>query len=76
MHNHIPHQALACNKLESATETLWQNFCRLRLQSSARRAVDDPVVAQAHADWAASYLEECETPRAGNAIALNGSRAI
>jgi hypothetical protein len=43
---------------ETVTETLWQNFCQLRLQSRANRAVDDPIVARAHADWLASYLAD------------------
>jgi hypothetical protein len=43
---------------ETATETLWQNFCRLRLQSCVYRAVDDPIVARAHANWLASYLAD------------------
>jgi hypothetical protein len=58
------------DKQESPTETLWENFCRLRRQSTAYRAVDDPVVAKAHADWQASYLDEYETPKAGNVIAF------
>ncbi len=43
---------------ETATETLWLTFCRLRLQSCAYRAVDDPIVARAYADWLASYLAD------------------
>jgi hypothetical protein len=35
---------------------LWDDFCRLRLQSRAYRAVDDPIVALAYGDWLASYL--------------------
>jgi hypothetical protein len=67
MQNHLPHRAPARNKKKPA-EVLWENFCRLRLQSSAYRANDDPVVAQAHADWLASYLEDSETPKAGNVV--------
>jgi hypothetical protein len=50
------------------TETLWNTFCRLRLQSRAYRAVDDPIVARAHADWLASYLADNETPQASNVL--------
>jgi hypothetical protein len=50
------------------TETLWNNFCRLRLQSRAYRAVDDPVVARAYNDWLASYLAESAAPKASNVI--------
>jgi hypothetical protein len=52
----------------TSTETLWDNFCRLRLQSRAYRAVDDPIVARAHADWLASYLADNETPQASNVL--------
>ena len=58
----------------TATEILWTTFCRLRLQSRVYRAVDDPIVARAHADWLASYLTETETPRAANVIPLRGYR--
>ena len=51
-----------------ATEILWNNFCRLRLQSRAYRAVDDPIVARAHADWLASYLADSEPPQASNVL--------
>jgi hypothetical protein len=68
MQNHLHHRAPARNKSGSATDILWDNFCRLRLQSSACRAVDDPVVAQAHADWLASYLEDYETQKTGNVV--------
>ena len=44
--------------MTQATETLWDNFCRLRLQSRVYRAVDDPIVARAYKDWLASYLAE------------------
>jgi hypothetical protein len=57
-----------------ATETLWNNFCRLRLQSRAYRAVDDPIVAQAHADWLASYLAESEAPPASNVLPFRKPR--
>ena len=60
-----------------ATETLWDNFCRLRLQSRAYRAVDDPIVARAHADWLASYLADSGTPQASNVLPFRktGARA-
>ncbi len=54
--------------MNGATEHLWNNFCLLRLQSRAYRAVDDPIVARAHADWLASYLADCEDPTATNVI--------
>jgi hypothetical protein len=57
-----------------ATETLWNNFCRLRLQSRAYRAVDDPIVAQAHADWLAIYLAESEAPQASNVLPFRKPR--
>ncbi len=59
------------------TETLWSNFCRLRLQSRAYRAVDDPIVASAYKDWLASYLADSETPKPTNVIAFRktGARA-
>jgi hypothetical protein len=50
------------------TETLWNTFCRLRLHSRAYRAVDDPIVARAHADWLASYLADNETLQASNVL--------
>jgi hypothetical protein len=68
--HHVSHRAPVRNKRESVSESLWQNFCRLRKQSSAYRAVDDPLVAKAHADWVASYLGAYETPRASNVIAF------
>jgi hypothetical protein len=58
----------------TSTETLWDNFCRLRLQSRAYRAVDDPIVARAHADWLASYLADSETPKATNVIPFRTMR--
>jgi hypothetical protein len=63
--------------MQAATETLWNNFCRLRLQSSAYRAVDDPIVARAHADWLASYLANSETPQPSNVLPFrrSGGRA-
>jgi hypothetical protein len=45
-----------------STETLWNNFCRLRLQSSAYRAVDDPVVVSAYSDWLGAFLAEGKGP--------------
>ena len=51
-----------------ATEILWNNFCRLRLQSRAYRAVDDPIVARAHADWLASYLADSESAEPANVL--------
>ena len=51
-----------------STEALWNIFCRLRLQSTAYRAVDDPIVARAHADWLASYLAASETPQVSNVL--------
>jgi hypothetical protein len=54
--------------MSNATETLWNNFCRLHLQSRAYRAVDDPIVARAYKDWLASYLAESATPKASDAI--------
>jgi hypothetical protein len=52
----------------SDLKTLWNNFCRLRLQSRAYRAVDDPIVARAYNDWLASYLAESAAPKASNVI--------
>ena len=66
-----------------ATEILWNNFCRLRLQSRAYRAVDDPIVARAHADWLASYLADsagaeisasARQPKASNVIPFRKAR--
>ena len=66
-----------------ATEILWNNFCRLRLQSRAYRAVDDPIVARAYGDWLASYLADsnlvdistrCEGPKASNVIPFRKAR--
>jgi hypothetical protein len=51
-----------------ATESLWDNFCRLRLQSRAYRAVDDPIVARAYKDWLAAYLADSEAPQASNIL--------
>ena len=45
-----------------SAEALWDDFCRLRLQSTAYRAVDDPVVASAYQDWLRAYLTN-ERPR-------------
>jgi hypothetical protein len=56
------------------TQALWDNFCRLRLQSRAYRAVDDPIVARAHADWLASYLADCEATQATNVIPFRKAR--
>jgi hypothetical protein len=58
------------NSTESAAleSRLWDDFCRLRLQSRAYRAVDDPIVAGAYNDWLASYLADSETPQATNVI--------
>ena len=63
--------------MQQSTNDLWDNFCRLRLQSRAYRAVDDPIVARAHADWLASYLADCEAPQATNVIPFRkpGARA-
>jgi hypothetical protein len=63
--------------MSQPTETLWNIFCRLRLQSRAYRAVDDPIVARAHADWLASYLADHETPQASNVLLFRkpGGRA-
>ena len=44
-------------------DKLWEEFCHLRSQSSAYRAVDDPKVAGAHRNWLRAFLEE-EQPRA------------
>jgi hypothetical protein len=68
------------------TEVLWDNFCRLRLQSRAYRAVDDPIVAVAYGDWLASYLADSVSgeisllttqPKASNVIPFRkkGARA-
>jgi hypothetical protein len=57
-----------------STNDLWDNFCRLRLASRAYRAVDDPIVARAHADWLASYLADCEVPQATNVIPFRKAR--
>lgn len=64
-----------------ATEILWNNFCRLRLQSAAYRAVDDPHVASAYKDWLASYLadsgaagNEPPAPKASNVIPFRKTR--
>jgi hypothetical protein len=54
--------------MTKATETLWDNFCRLRLQSRAYRAVDDPIVARAYNDWLACYLPESAAPKASSVI--------
>lgn len=45
-----------------SAEALWDDFCRLRSQSSAYRAVDDPIVASAYQDWLQAYLVN-ERPR-------------
>jgi hypothetical protein len=54
--------------MKQPTDTLWDNFCRLRLQSRAYRAVDDPIVARAHRDWLASYLADYGASTATNVI--------
>ena len=59
---------------QSTTNDLWDNFCRLRLASRAYRAVDDPIVARAHADWLTSYLADCEAPQATNVIPFRKAR--
>jgi hypothetical protein len=61
----------------ATTEALWDNFCRLRLQSRAYRAVDDPIVASAYSDWLASYLADTEAPQASNVLQFRkpGARA-
>jgi hypothetical protein len=52
----------------TATDALWETFCRLRLQSRAYRAVDDPVVAVAYSDWLASYLADSKRPPAASNV--------
>jgi hypothetical protein len=61
----------------ATTEALWDNFCRLRLQSRAYRAVDDPIVARAYGDWLASYMADNEAPQASNVLPFRkpGARA-
>jgi hypothetical protein len=59
----------------TAIETLWQNFCQLRLQSRANRAVDDPIVAAAYNDWLARYLADNEMPKVSNVISFRKSGA-
>jgi hypothetical protein len=63
--------------MQQSTNDLWDNFCRLRQQSRAYRAVDDPIVARAYGDWLASYLADSETPKATNVIPFRktGARA-
>ena len=60
--------------MQQSTNDLWDHFCRLRLASRAYRAVDDPIVARAHADWLASYLAECEAPQPSNVIPFRRAR--
>jgi len=57
-----------------ATNDLWDHFCRLRLESRAYRAVDDPKVASAYKDWLAGYLADCEAPQATNVIPFRKAR--
>jgi hypothetical protein len=64
-----------------ATEDLWQNFCRLRLQSRAYRAVDDPAVACAYNDWLAQYLSDSEKPMKSTVVQfrprkISGARKV
>jgi hypothetical protein len=61
--------------MQQSTNDLWDHFCRLRLASRAHRAVDDPIVARAHADWLGSYLADCEAPpQATNVIPFRRAR--
>jgi len=53
----------------SATNELWDSFCRLRLLSRSYRAVDDPMVAAAYKNWLASYLAD-ETPKKSNVLSF------
>jgi hypothetical protein len=60
--------------MQQSTNDLWDHFCRLRLESRAYRAVDDPIVARAHADWLASYSAESEAPRVSNVLPFRKPR--
>ena len=77
---HVPQDTIACNtsvgKPTLQSEDLWTSFCQLRLASPVHRAIDDPVVAKAHADWQASYLADIEAPQGTNVVAFRKAGAL
>jgi hypothetical protein len=54
--------------MNPVTDELWETFCRLRLESKAYRAADDPVVRQAHETWERAFEAETGEPEKSNVI--------
>ena len=46
-----------------STDELWETFCKLRLQSKAYRAIDDPTVRQAYEAWRRADEQDDSAPQ-------------
>jgi hypothetical protein len=54
--------------MNPAADELWETFCRLRLESKAYRAADDPMLRRAHEAWERAFEAETGETERSNVI--------